>query len=133
MSTESTPACVRQFRQVLLWPLRLMSVRGSEGRHAKPWQLLADMGAASPGREVVDEYAGDRGRFQERHYNEFVSFLPYVQRFLYGEGRSQKGVGANAGSPMRVFRRDDVSAVRVVLRPGTPPVTLELAHVDLYF
>jgi len=133
MSTESTPACVRQFRQVLLWPLRLMPVRGSEGRHAKPWQLLADMGAASPWREVVDEYAGERGRFQERHYNEFVSFLPYVQRFLYGEGRSQKGVGANAGSPMRVFRRDDVSAVRVVLRPGTPPVTLELAHVDLYF
>jgi hypothetical protein len=133
MSTESPAACVRQFRQVLLWPLRLMPVRGSEGRHAKPWQLLADMGAASPWREVVDEYAGESGRFQERHYNEFVSFLPYVQRFLYGEGRSQKGAGANAGSPMRVFRRDDVSAVRVVLRPDTPPVTLDLAHVDLYF
>ena len=73
MSESSTPVCVRQFRQVLLWPLRLMPVRGSEGRHAKPWQLLADMGEASPWREVVDEYTGDSGRFQERHYNEFVT------------------------------------------------------------
>jgi hypothetical protein len=133
MSIESNSACVRQFRQVLLWPLRLMPVRGSEGHHAKPWQLLADMGEASPWREVVDEYAGDCGRFQERHYNEFVSFLPYVQRFLYGEGRSQKGVGATAGSPMRVFRRSDVSAVRAVPRLGAPPITLDIVHVDLYF
>ena len=133
MSIESSPACVRQFRQVLLWPLRLMPVRGSEGQHAKPWQLLADMGEASPWREVVDEYAGDSGRFQERHYNEFVSFLPYVQRFLYGEGRSQQSAGATAGSPMRVFRRSDISAVRAMLRPGSKPITLDIVHVDLYF
>lgn len=132
MSDESDPACVREFRQVLLWPLRLMPVRGSEGQHAKPWQLLADMGEASPWREVVDEFTGDSGRFHESHYNEFVTFLPYVQRFLYGEGRSQKGSSAT-GSPMRVFRRSDVSAVRAVLRPGAPPITLDIVHVDLYF
>ena len=131
MSESSTSVCVRQFRQVLLWPLRLMPVRGSEGRHAKPWQLLADMGDASPWREVVDEYTGDSGRFQERHYNEFVTFLPYVQRFLYGEGRSQTG-GAT-GSPMRVFRRSDVRAVRAITQAGTPAVTLDVAHIDLYF
>jgi hypothetical protein len=73
----------------LLWPLRLMPVRGSEGRHAKPWQLLADMGEASPWREVVDEYTGDSGRFQERHYNEFVTFLPYVQRFCTVRGAAR--------------------------------------------
>ena len=131
MSESSTPVCVRQFCQVLLWPLRLMPVRGSEGRHAKPWQLLADMGEASPWREVVDEYTGDSGRFQERHYNEFVTFLPYVQRFLYGEGRSQSG-GAT-GSPMRVFRRSDVRAVRAITQAGAPAVTLDVAHIDLYF
>ncbi len=133
MSTESNPVCVRQFRQILLWPLRLMPVRGSEGQHAKPWQILADMGDASPWREVVDEYAGDSGRFKERHYNEFVSFLPFVQRFLYGEGRSRTGAAASTGSPMRVFRRSDVRAVRAVLRPETAPITLDIAHVDLYF
>ena len=132
MSFESHPPCVRELRQVLLWPLRLMPVRGSEGRHAKPWELLADMGEASPWCEVVDEFTGDSQRFHERHYNEFVTFLPYVQRFLYGEGRSQKG-GSATGSPMRVFRRSDVSAVRAVLHPGAAPITLDIVHVDLYF
>ncbi|MEO6319461.1 MAG: hypothetical protein ABIR56_02210 [Polaromonas sp.] len=133
MSIEFDQVSVKLFRQALLWPLRLMPVRGSEGRHAKPWQLLADMGEASPWREVVDEYSGGSGRFHERHYNEFVSFLPYVQRFLYGEGRSQKGAGATAGSPMRVFRRSDVKALRAVPQPGAMPVTLDIVHVDLYF
>lgn len=133
MSPESPHVCVKQFRQVLLWPLRLMPVRGSEGRHAKPWQLLADMAEASPWREVVDEYSDGSGRFCERHYNEFVSFLPYVQRFLYGEGHSPSGTGATAGSPMRVFRRSDVKGLRAVTHPGAAPVMLDIAHVDLYF
>ena len=132
MSTEPNETCVRQFRQILLWPLRLMPVRGFEGHHAKHWQLLADMGDASPWREVVDEYTDGSGRFKERHYNEFVSFLPYVQRFLYGEGR-QKGTAPMAGSPMRVFRRSDVRALRAVPHSGAPPIMLDIAHVDLYF
>ena len=76
----------------------------------------ARAGRASPWREEVDEYTGDSERFHERHYNEFVSFLPYVQRFLYGEGRARRaGGGADGGdSPMRVFRRRDIAAVRVV-------------------
>lgn len=135
-TTQAAPQ-VRHFRQALLWPLRLMPVRGSEGQHAKPWQLLADMEERSPWREVVDEYNGSAEAFHERHYNEFVTFLPYVQRFLYGEGRSRpaaKGSGAApSGSPMRVFRRHDVKAVRVTPRPHDRPITLEVIHIDLYF
>jgi hypothetical protein len=132
MSTPDAPHCVRHFRQILLWPLRLMPVRGSEARHAKPWQVLSAMGDATPWREVVDEYTGEAQHFHERHYNEFVSFLPYVQRFLYGEGHG-KGLGHARGSPMRVFRRHDVRALRAVLRPGEASITLEVVHVDLYF
>ena len=131
---------VRHLRQVLLWPLRLMPLRGAadaEGRHRTPWQVLRDMGGASPWREEVDEYTGDKGAFHERHYNEFVTFLPYVQRFLYGEGRSGRGSGDGAGrdadAPMRVFRRHDVKRVRVVARPGDAPITLAIVHADLYF
>jgi hypothetical protein len=128
---------VRHFRQVLLWPLRLMPVRGVPGAdtpNRKPWQMLADLGDASPWREVVDEYTGEADRFHERHYNEFVTFLPYVQQFLYGEGRSRRaGTDRGADSPMRVFRRHDLSAVRLVARPGDAPVTLSIVHVDLYF
>src|SRR5438132_11053763 len=98
---------VRHVRQVLLWPLRLLPVPEGDAVHRRPWQLLRDLGDASPWREVVDEYTGERDRFHERHYNEFVTFLPYVQRFLYGEGRSSRHAGdVDAGRPMRVVRRN---------------------------
>ena len=119
---------VRHFRQVLLWPLQLVSARGADA-HARHWESLGDDSAWT---EVVDEYTGDPRHFGERHYNEFVSFLPYVQRFLYGEGRSQRG-GAGRGSPMRVFRRNDIVAVRVVTSAGAAPITLQIKHVDLTF
>ncbi|MDA7416406.1 hypothetical protein PGB34_08510 [Xenophilus arseniciresistens] len=129
---------VRHFRQALLWPLRLVQAPGAAAAHHGPWHVLRDMGEASPWREEVDEYTGDSSRFHERHYNEFVSFLPYVQRFLYGEGRSKTRNGSppsgnDGDSPMRVFRRHDIAAVRLVTQPGEAPVTLEVVHCDLYF
>ncbi len=139
-TTDAAPT-VRHLRQVLLWPLRLIPqalADDAEQRRA-PWQLLREMGEdRSPWREHSDEYTGDAGHFHERHYNEFVAFLPYVQRFLYGEGRVARGEGGerSAGSPMRVFRRHDIAAVRVAPRDtgsGDAPVTLQVVHVDLYF
>ena len=127
---------VRHLRQILLWPLRLVpaGMAADDPRRRAPWQLLRDLGDASPWREHVDEYHAGGGGFHERHYNEFVSFLPYVQRFLYGEGRAQRaGSDAATGSPMRVFRRRDIAGARVVPRPGDDPVTLQVVHVDLYF
>ena len=106
-ASSSAPA-VQHFRQALLWPLRLMPIADAKRTHHAPWQVLRDLGDASPWREVVDEYTGDSSRFHERHYNEFVSFLPYVQRFLYGEGHSQnnsdKMADGEGDSPMRIFR-----------------------------
>lgn len=127
---DSTSLRVREFRQILLWPLRLLNA--SHSRH--PWTGLCGPGIESPWREQVDEYTGEADGFHERHYNEFVAFLPYVQRFLYGEGRSGRtGSSEDIGSPMRVFRRDDVAQVRMVPHRGQAPVTLEVIHVDLYF
>jgi len=116
---------VRHLRQVLLWPLRLMPLPA--GTTARPWQLLGERW-----QEVVDEYTGSADDFHERHYNEFVTFLPYVQRFLYGDGRAQRA-GHAAGSPMRMFRRRDVARVRVVSKPGDAALLLDIVHVDLYF
>jgi hypothetical protein len=127
---------VRHLRQVLLWPLRLLPQTEDDGEERRaPWRLLRALGDASPWREVSDEYTGDAGQFHERHYNEFVTFLPYVQRFLYGEGRARRDGDRSsaAGSPMRVFRRHDVAAVRMTARPGDAPVTLAVVHADLYF
>jgi|GEM_PF-82515 len=135
---------VRHFRQALLWPLRLMPVpRTADSARRPPWQVLRDLRNASPWREIVDEYTGDADGFHERPHNEFVTFLPYVQRFLYGEGRSARrsaGQGADtppagrdADAPMRVFRRHDIARVRMVARPGDAAVLLDIVHVDLYF
>ena len=127
-----TPPQVQHYRQVLLWPLRLMPLAGPLA--SRPWQVLRDMAQTSPWREVVDEYTGEPGQFHERHYNEFVTFLPYVQRFLYGEGRARRDAGDHdSDSPMRVFRRRDIEAVRVRSSPGAEPLTLDIVHVDLYF
>lgn len=133
---RSTPSSqtVRHFRQSLLWPLRLMPLPRSTGPYAKPWELLQAMGDRSPWRPVVHDHCGDDSRLAERHYNEFVSFLPYVQRFLYGEGLDPRGKAkGQSGSPMRVFRRQDIAAVRLTARPGDAPVTLSIVRADLYF
>ncbi len=137
-TAAATP--VRHLRQVLLWPLRLMPVAAAAGStdiaHRRPWELLRGMGSASPWREDIDEYTGDASGFHERHYNEFVTFLPYVQRLLYGEGRTRKSDGftdTGAESPMRVFRRHDIAQVRLTAKPGEVPITADIVHVDLYF
>jgi hypothetical protein len=128
---------VRHLRQALLWPLRLMLSPEARASGRSPWQLLSDLGDASPWHEVVDEFTGASGSFQERHYNEFVTFLPYVQRFLYGEGRAQRAADASGhdegGAPMRVFRRRDIATARLRSRPGAPAVDLSVVHIDLYF
>lgn len=125
---------VRRFRQILLWPLQLMPlVEDVQIQHH--WDFIATASPDNPWREVADEFTGDPRDFQERHYAEFVNFLPYVQRVLYGTG---KGVGDCAEgraseSPIRVFRRSDVQGVRIQLARNSAPTDLRIAHVDLYF
>jgi hypothetical protein len=82
---------------------------------------------------VVDEFTGDPRQFQERHYSEFVTFLPYVQRFLYGEGkRTRSEIREEAA--IRVFRRNDIAKVRMVFPgPHGTSTIFTVAHVDLYF
>src|SRR5262245_10611853 len=103
---------VRQFRQIVLWPLQLMPV-GQGAQIQKHWEALEKSGTW---HEMQDEFCGDPTQFQERHYSEFVTFLPHVQRFLYGEGAARGRSGTV--SPIRVFRRSDISRVRFTFPGG---------------
>ncbi len=96
---------VTQFREILLWPLQLMPLKEGLQIHHH-WELLT---ASGDGRweELLDEFVVDPAQFQERHYREFVTFLPHVQRFLYGEG-SKSGHSEYRESPLRVYRRKDI-------------------------
>src|SRR5262245_18710027 len=67
----------------LLWPLEFMPA-GDDDQRAAPWQALLEGPAAGIWRPVDDEFPTEPELFQERHYSEFVTFLPYVQRFCHG-------------------------------------------------
>ncbi len=123
---------VRHFRQILLWPMQLTPIR-EDAPIQKHWELLQASNSGNPWHEVVDEFTGDPRQFQERHYSEFVTFLPYVQRFLYGEGKGTDSE-AHQESAIRVFRRNDIAKVRIVFPgPDAIPEIFSVAHVDLYF
>ena len=130
--TQLSFPIVRHFRQILLWPLQVMRTRVREPHNSKYWELLNAMGEQCPWQEVVDEF-GNPDDFQERHYKEFVTFLPYVQRFLYGEGVGHEGASSYGKSPIRVYRRHDITQIRVIFDAQSPPVVFDLAHIDLYF
>jgi len=121
---------VRQFRQILIWPLQLMPIRAGE-QIQEPWEIL-ERTTDHPWREVLDEFECAPEAFQPRHYSEFVTFLPYVRRFLYGEGRGRGG-SPGADSPIRVFRRKDVARVRMTFPDSDAPLEVEITHVDLHF
>ena len=83
--------------------------------------------------EVADEFTDNPAEFSERHYKEFVTFLPFVQRFLYGEGASRSTKDVFGDSSVHVFRRHDVARVRIAYPDTEQAVEFDVAHVDLYF
>ncbi|GJE43344.1 hypothetical protein AEGHOMDF_2523 [Methylobacterium soli] len=122
----SSETIVEHFRHILLWPLQLVPT-GKEPM-ARHWQRLGP-----PWHNLEDRFALGRGLFQERHYREFVSFLPHVQHFLYGEAYEREAGRGYGESPIHIVRRDDVKTARVTLGDDTSPIDLEVVHVDLYF
>ncbi len=127
-----SPPVVERLHQVLLWPLRLLR-SGAAAELSRPWEWLATQ-PGNPWQEVADEYTGDPAAFHERHYQEFLTFLPYAQRVLFGEGRSSHQPADQLGEAgMKTFRRHDVASVEVLTQPGTQALRLQVVHIDLIF
>jgi hypothetical protein len=124
---EATGTRVRHLRQILLWPVQLLPLE--EGSKLQHWEHLAQSGSW---REVDDEF-GDPTEFQERHYNEFVTFLPPVQRFLYGQGVGKAVRRIYGESPIKAMRQTAIAKARVTLSRGDAPIELRIVHADLYF
>ena len=102
---------IRHFRQVVFWPLQLMPLKPGAPvqRH---WQALEQAGAGHPWRELRDELNAESREIRERYYKEFVTFLPYVQRFIYGSSAGQEAAGRAEERSLRVFRRDETQIGR---------------------
>ena len=126
---------VRHFREVLFWPVQLMPL--ADGGNAQPiWELLDQCGEGSSWRRLKDRFQASELEFEERHYKEFVAFLPYVQRFIYGESHGRMSHDADdpaGGSAIKIFRRRGVAALRLELREGDAPITLDVEHIELWF
>ena len=123
---------VRHYRQIVLWPLQLLPIRpGSQvQRH---WEALESITTNNPWVELADEFGADPRAFAERHYKEFVTFLPYVQRFLYGSRAGQESSSRDGEPSLHIYRRDDIRAARVTLDRGSSPIVCQIAHIDLHF
>ncbi len=117
---------VRQFRHTLLWPVTLRPLpRTPDAELVYHWDVLKHRPGAWQHVEdplLMEDAACIAG------YTEFVYFLPYVQRFLYGVG--DEGQGAHAS--LHAFRRDDIEQVRVHL-DGERALTLQVERARLYF
>jgi CorA-like Mg2+ transporter protein len=123
---------VRHFRQIVIWPLQLMPVRPGE-QVQRHWEMLDACAGNSPWSRVPDAFAGGAGAFRERHYREFVTFLPYVQRLLYGAAAGQEAASLKGTRSLHIYRRTDVHRVRLVCQRGEPPRELAVDRVELYF
>ncbi|MEF8720606.1 MAG: hypothetical protein V5B35_10875 [Candidatus Accumulibacter necessarius] len=132
VATREVEQRVSHFRQILLWPLQLMPLpEDSPFQHH--YQLLEQKTPDNPWGELADEFCGDPEQFHERHYSEFVTFLPYVQRFLYGEKGGEETDPRYGESPIRIFRRQDVAKVRMTFKESETPLSFDIVHLDLYF
>ena len=132
MTAADSNHTVRHFREVLFWPVQLMPLANAQAH----WELLAQGGEGNPWRRLKDRFQAEELDFEERHYKEFVTFLPYVQRFIYGESHSHSSHDAGdrpGNSAIKIFRRRGVSALRLVLREGNAPITLTVEHIELWF
>lgn len=146
VAVAAAPTVVHFHSQTLLWPLRLLAPVGQPSGmpQRRPWVCLEQAGPDCPWKAWSDRVGPPAEGFAERHYHEFVTFLPFVQRFLYGTGGGPVDGGAGSastaapapgseGGSMRIFRRHDVAALRVQLQPGQAPVTLKVDHIELFF
>jgi hypothetical protein len=124
---------VSHFRQILMWPLQLMPLPAdapidshSQLLEAASMPTIRGMNSStsSPATPVNSTSATTASS---------SPFLPYVQRFLYGEGGGQKAIARYGESPIRIFRRHDVAKVRMTFKEGDEALNFEIVHLDLYF
>ncbi|MFD1122592.1 hypothetical protein ACFQ2T_08780 [Methylophilus flavus] len=132
MADNLQSSIVRDFRQTLLWPIQLMRDDHSLDTVHCPWNTLS-ASPDSPWLEIKDEFLQSSPHLSEARYQEFVTFLPFAQRFLYGEGKHGRESGGYGESPIHIFTRTDIRQVRITLHDEPQPILLHVLHVELYF
>ena len=123
---------VRHFRQIVVWPLQLMPLRPGQ-QVQRHWEALRRSARRQSLAAKSSTSSRDPAEFQERHYKEFVTFLPYVQRFLYGSTAGQESVERRVRRACACSAATMSRSVRITFAPGEAPTQFDVAHIDLYF
>ena len=123
---------VREFREILIWPLALESgdpvaatidhlARSIEADNASPWRRIHDpMDHIEPAPANTRESLADQAQL----YAEFVYFHDFIQQFLY----QKQGA---ATPPFYLFQRNDIHHVLVTLSDGVS-LRLDIERLNLY-
>ena len=125
-----TDKIVRKFNHTLLWPITLRPL--GRDRHEPGTEVVQywDMLKRKPGPwKFVKDALLIEDESCLAGYEEFVYFLPYVQRFLYGVGDDGQG----AQSSLYAFERTDLKQVRLQTDPAAAEITLDVRRARLYF
>lgn len=131
MHVAPSDKTVATLRQILFWPLQLMPLPWGAKSHEQ-WTLLEKAGSDCPWKPEPEAFTPDVTQFRERHYIEFITFLPYVQRLLYGETDEQRTL-LRGRSPIRVFRRRDIGQVEIVFPVDESVLRLDVLRTELFF
>lgn len=131
MNEAEKPLKVAQFRQTLLWPVQLIA--NDEQQIQTHWESLKALKGQTPWQALHDEFESASQPLSEARYQEFVTFMPFAQRFLYGEGKHGEENGGYGESPIHIFTRTDVKQVRITFDDKSDPVVLNVPHIELYF
>jgi hypothetical protein len=126
-----TPA-IRHFREIVIWPIQLLPLRPGE-QVQRHWRELEKSSDRHRWRRVTYDFRSESRPNQERRYKEFVTFLPYVQRFLYGAAAGQEIASARGEPSINAFQRHDIAQVRVTLAANSEPITLQVGKINLNF
>ncbi|CAK0755524.1 conserved hypothetical protein [Gammaproteobacteria bacterium] len=129
-SIQNAPLLVRHLHEILFWPLQVIPTHQDSAANANHWEALKSITEQNPWEEMPSAFSNDPHTFKEQYYKEFVTFLPYVQRFLYGENRGTTGYGS---SPIRVFRHREVVQVRLTFNQETQVLILTIQQANLLF
>ena len=107
MTTNS--AQLKQFHQILLWPLRLL-VPDNKEQNA----VIGELTKKNWAETTIS-----------KNYAEQVYFHPFIRQFLYGD--------ADTPATVQVYERCDVNKIKVTLKSmDNPSFTLDVKRIQLY-
>jgi len=120
---------VSYFSEILICPLEFLWDRKNPIElQNQVEQLLTN----SQWKRIFDHYTKDGSINDITAYGEFGYFHPFVRRFLYGEDSKTTNKRSEKDSPIDIYKRDDISKVKITLKGDAVPIIMEVKWAHLY-